>query len=142
MREDDVPTTTTEEETKVSTTTTSKPKAKRRVKAKAKKAKTKTTKRAKTGNGRLALDEDRKDKFAAALRIRADSPRAKLVEHLAKGNGKTFTAEQLAKLVDWTRRQVQHFVMVRIPSKAKKYSLKHEVISDGEGSYGLKLSVK
>lgn len=102
-------------------------------KAKARKAKAKT----KNGGRALKLNTERKDTIAAALRIRENSPRAKVVEHLAKHKGKMFSADQIAKLVDWDRRNVQQFMTVRIPYKSAKYRLGYKVLSDGEGNYGL-----
>ena len=131
------------------TDTTEEPKVKKPRKAKATKAKAKKVaakgkaKKAKTKakratNGRLPLDEERKDTVAASLRIRAGTPRAKLVEKLASlGKGKMISADALAKHVGWERRVVQHFVMVRIPAKSANYKLGYKVTSDGEGNYGL-----
>jgi hypothetical protein len=145
--EDDVATLTTSEETGNSRKALPvKVKAKRTKPAvKAKKAKpavkAKKAKRAKTadGSGKRPLNEDRKDKYAAALRIRQDTPRAKLVEHLAANSGKMFSADALAKRIDWERKQVQHFVTVRIPYKNTKYSAGMKVLADGEGNYGLEV---
>jgi hypothetical protein len=115
------------------------PTAKKKAKAKVA-AKKPAKKKAKVdGSGKRPLDEARKDKYAAALRIRQDSPRAKLVEKLATLNGKMLSADALAKLVDWERRQVQHFITVRIPYKSTKYRLGYKVLSDGEGNYGLEV---
>lgn len=131
------PTTTEEEKTTVATKKrASKPKKKKAVKKTAKKVK---TAKAKRGNGRLAMDEDRKDKIAASLRIRPNHWRGKVVEHLAKQNGKLTSADALAKLSGQERRTIQHFVMFRIPYKAKLYGLKYEVLNDREGNYGLKV---
>jgi hypothetical protein len=117
-----------------------KPPAAKAKKAKAAKkpAKAKRAKAA-ASDGKRPLDEARKDKYAAALRIRQDTPRAKLVEHLAAKNGTMVTVDALAKLVDWERRQVQHFITVRIPYKSAKYRLGYKVLSDREGKYGLEV---
>lgn len=133
------------EDSDVNTTAASEAAAPRKRKAAAKKGKAKKAKtkvkasKAKRGDGKLSLDEERKDKYAAALRIRSGGPRAKLVEYLGKHSGKMFSADQLTKLVDWERRKLQNFIIVRIPFKSSKYRLGYKVLNDGEGNYGLEV---
>lgn len=93
------------------------------------------------GDGRLALDETRKDKVAASLRIRAGTPRAIIVEALAAKGGALISGETLGKRagVDWSTKQVGAFITTRIPYKSNKYALNYEVINDGKGNYGLKV---
>jgi hypothetical protein len=93
-------------------------------------------KRKAANSGKHPLDEARKDAVAAAFRIHAETPRANIVEYLAKHAGKMFTPEALGEIAgDWQRRQVQQFLTKRVAAKAKKYGLPYKVVSEA-GKYG------
>lgn len=93
------------------------------------------------------LNEERKDVYAALLRVHADTPRSNIIEGMAsdKNSGKTFTAEQISKWkgVEWDDlRMIQSFCSQRIPAKLGKYPdaakrIKH--LAPGDGTYGLEV---
>jgi hypothetical protein len=109
----------------------------------AKKAKAKT--KAKRGNAHGNAKE-RTDKYAASLGIHQDTARAKIVEGMCKNSGKMYTPEAIGKMSgeDWPKRKVQHFVMWRIPQKAKRRRVTNiKVLSEaGKNGQVYGLSVK
>jgi hypothetical protein len=87
-------------------------------------------------SGKHPLDASRRDAVAAQFRIHTATPRAHIVEYLAKHAGKLFTPEAIGKVAgDWQRRQVQQFLTKQMRAKAAKYHLPYRVVSEA-GKYG------